>query len=171
MELATCVICKRETPDPLLWPPDAKSRIVACEGCFIELVLLSEELSSRSPTLSSREVTLGKVSKAPIEEDEPPFVKSDIKCRRLTTRWAFERSVKMSWLVDGGSVSATVQLVDGSEQGFGIRSPKAVDAGRAVRLKLAAASALRGDVRHCSPVKGGFRLGVCLRNIRLLPSS
>ncbi len=170
MELAVCFICKRETSDPLLWPPDAESKIVTCEECFIELVLLSKELSSRAPTLSPPEVTLSKVSKAPIEEDEPSFVKPDIKHRRLTSRWAFERSAKMSWLVDDGSVSTTVQLVDGSEQGLGIRSPKVVDAGRAVGIRLADATALRGDVRHCSPVEGGFRLGVRLKNVRLLPS-
>ena len=167
----TCVICKRETPDPLLWPPNAKSRIVACEGCFIELFLLSEELSSRSPTLSSRQVTLGKESKTSVEEPEPASPKPAIKNRRLTTRWAFKRSAKMSWLVDRGPVSATVQLVDSSENGLGIRSPKAVDAGRLVRITLADATALRGDVRHCRPVKGGFRLGVLLSNVRLLPSS
>ena len=174
MDLDTCVICKRVTPDPLLWPPDAKTRIVACEGCFIELLLLSEELSSRTRSLlspSSPEVTLGREAKTSVQEPEPASRRPATKNRRSTTRWPYERSAKMSWLVHGSPVSATVQLVDGSEQGLGIRSPKAVDKGRAVRIKLADATALQGDVCHCRAVRGVFRLGVLLRNVRLLPSA
>ena len=171
MNLDTCVICRRETRDPLLWPPDANSRIIACEGCFIELFLLSEEFSSSSLTLPTPEVTLENGDETSIQEPEPDSPGPPINNRRLTTRWAYERSAKMSWLEHGNPVSVTVQLVDGSEQGLGIRSPNPVDAGRAVRIKLTDETALRGDVQHCSPVRGVFRLGVLLRYVQLLPAS
>ena len=171
MDLDTCVICKRETPDPLLWPSDANSRIIACEGCFIELFLLSEEFSSSSPTLLSPEIPLDSGDETSIQELEPDSPGPPIRNRRFTTRWAYKRSAKMSWLENGTPVSVTVQLLDGSEQGLGIRSPKAVDAGRAVRIKLTDATALRGDVQYCSPLRGVFRLGVLLRYVQLLPSS
>ena len=189
MDLDTCVICRRETPDPLLWPPDANSRIIACEGCFIELFLLSEEFSSSAPTLLSSEIPLDNGDETSIQEPEPDSPRPPTKNRRFTTRWAYKRSAKMSWLENGSPVSVNVQLraaalqrqfgspvsvnvhLDGSEQGLGIRSPKAVDAGRAVRIKLTDATALRGDVQYCSPLRDVFRLGVLLRYVQLLPSS
>ena len=171
MDLDTCVICRRETADPLLWPPDANSRIIACEGCFIELFLLSEEFSSSAPTLLSSEIPLDNGAETSIQESEPDSPRPPTKNRRFTTRWAYKRSAKMSWLENGSPVSVNVQLLDGSEQGLGIRSPKAVDAGRAVRIKLTDATALRGDVQYCSPLRDVFRLGVLLRYVQLLPSS
>ena len=171
MDLDTCVICRRETPDPLLWPPDANSRIIACEGCFIELFLLSEEFSSSAPTLLSSEIPLDNGDETSIQEPEPDSPRPPTKNRRFTTRWAYKRSAKMSWLENGSPVSVNVQLLDGSEQGLGIRSPKAVDAGRAVRIKLTDATALRGDVQYCSPLRDVFRLGILLRYVQLLPSS
>lgn len=169
MELDKCAICNRETPDPLLWPPEARNRIVVCEECFIELFVVPEKLFSKAKTIPLTGVALGSESAVdPLSSEVPPR-EPGVKNRRSAARWAIKRSAKMSWLARGIPVSAKVQLLDGSEHGLGIRSQKAIEAGQGVRVILAGA-VLRGDVCHCQPAKRGFRLGVLLRNVRLLPS-